>query len=54
MEHVLDQFRVLVDNELNPPRRDLQHAAEMAWPHRVETNAAQRNAFGLQADRPLV
>ncbi len=50
---LLDQLRALIDTELNPLRRDLQHAADMAWPHRVETNAAQRKAFGLQADRPL-
>lgn len=43
----------LVTTKLNPLRRDLQQAADMAWPHYVETNAVKRAAFGLQADRPL-
>lgn len=43
----------LVTNRLNPLRRDLQQAADMAWPHFIETNAVKRAAFGLQADRPL-
>jgi len=50
---LLDQLRALIDNEINPLRRDLQHAADMAWPHRLETNAAQRKAFGLQPDQAL-
>jgi hypothetical protein len=50
---LLDQLRALIDNDLNSLGRDLQHAADVAWPHRVETNAAQRKAFGLQPDRPM-
>jgi hypothetical protein len=49
----LSILRTLLDNELNPLRRDLQQAADMAWPHRVEANPAQRKAYGFQADRPL-
>ena len=51
---LLLKLRALVENEMNPLRRDLQHAADMAYPHRIETNAAQRKAFGLQPDRPFV
>lgn len=50
---ILQDLRTLIETEINPLRRDLQHAADMAYPHRVETNAAQRKAFGLQPDRPL-
>lgn len=50
---LLLQLNDLVTNKLNPHRRDLQHAADMAWPHFIETNAVKRDAFGLQADRPL-
>ncbi|MEO7931579.1 MAG: hypothetical protein ABIT76_00325 [Chthoniobacterales bacterium] len=39
---------------LNPLRRDLQGTADQAYTHRDPLNAAQRTAFGLQADRPLV
>ena len=50
---LLQDLRSLVEQEINPLRRDLQHAADMAYSHRIETNAAQRKAFGLQPDRPL-
>jgi len=50
---LLLKLRALIEQKLNPHRRDLQHAADMAYPHRLETNAAQRKAFGLQPDRPL-
>jgi len=38
---------------LQPLTRDLQGAADQAFTHRNPANAAQRKAFGLQADRPL-
>ena len=50
---LLQDLRTLVETSINPLRRELQLTADMAYPHRVETNAAQRKAFGLQADRPL-
>lgn len=50
---LLQQLRTLVENHINPLRRELQLAADMAYPHHIETHAAQRKAFGLQADRPL-
>ena len=50
---LLVRLNDLVTTKLNPLRRDLQQAADMAWPHYVETNAVKRAAFGLQADRPL-
>ena len=50
---LLLKLRALVETGINTLRRDLQHAADMAYPHRLETNAAQRKAFGLQPDRPL-
>lgn len=50
---LLQDLRTLVEQKINPARREVQLTADMAYPHRVETNAAQRKAFGLQADRPL-
>ncbi|MFN0079697.1 MAG: hypothetical protein ACKVY0_24805 [Prosthecobacter sp.] len=50
---LLQDLRTLVETKINPARRELQLTADMAYPHRVETNAAQRKAFGLQVDRPL-
>jgi len=50
---LLQDLRTLVETSINPLRRELQLTADMAYPHRVETNAAQRKAFGLQPDRPL-
>jgi len=50
---LLDQLRALTEHDISRLRRALQHAADMVWPHRLETHAAQRKAFGLQPDRPL-
>ena len=51
---LLAKLRALVEGDLQKERRNLQHAADLAWTHRDPVNAAQRKAFGLQADRPLV
>lgn len=50
---LLAQLRVEVEDTLNPKRRDLQGAADQAYTDRDPLNAAQRQAFGLQASRPL-
>lgn len=53
-EKVLALLRHEVEEVLNPRRRDLQGAADQAWPHRDPLNAPTRKAFGLQPDRPFV
>jgi hypothetical protein len=50
---LLSKLRQEIETVLNPLRRDLQGAADQAYTHRDPTNAAQRKAFGLQADRSL-
>ena len=40
-----------IDTQLNPRRRDLQIAADMAWPHTNPLNAPLRTAFGIPADK---
>ena len=51
---LLAKLKTEISTILNPHRRDLQGAADQAYTHRDPVNAAQRKAFGLQADRPLV
>ncbi|MFN0079997.1 MAG: hypothetical protein ACKVY0_26320 [Prosthecobacter sp.] len=51
---LLAKLRALVEGDLQTERRNLQHAADLAWTHRDPVNAVQRKAFGLQPDRPLV
>ncbi len=51
---LLAKLKLEISTVLNPHRRDLQGAADQAYTHRDPVNAAQRKAFGLQADRPLV
>jgi hypothetical protein len=50
---LLDQLTAHMDEVLNPLRRELQFAAEQAWPSRVATNRAKRLAFGLPPNRPM-
>ncbi len=42
-----------ITETLAPLTRDLQGAADQAYTHRDPANAAQRKAFGLQAEKPL-
>jgi hypothetical protein len=50
---LLDQLNKLMDETLNPLRRDLQLTADQAWPYRESTNRSKRMAFGLPANRPV-
>lgn len=50
---LLAQLQKEVSDVLNPLRRDLQGAADQAYTHRDPVNAAQRQAFGLQPDKPM-
>lgn len=50
---LLQELRSLIETKVNALRREVQFTADMAYPHRIETNSAQRKAFGLQPDRPL-
>ena len=51
---LLAKLKKEIQETLNLLRRDLQGTADQAYTHRDPINAAQRKAFGLQADRPLV
>jgi hypothetical protein len=50
---LLDLLNQHVNEVLNPLRRELQLAAEQAWPYREPTNRSKRMAFGLPANRPM-
>lgn len=50
---LLDLLNQHVNETLNPLRRELQLAAEQAWPYREPTNRAKRMAFGLPTNRPM-
>lgn len=50
---LLDILNEYMDKTLNPHRRELQLAAEQAWPYRIPTNRTKRMAFGLPPARPM-
>ncbi len=50
---LLDLLNEHMDKTLNPHRRELQLAAEQAWPYRIATNRTKRMAFGLPPSRPM-
>ena len=53
-EQLTAALRTEVLEVLNVSRRDLQGAADQAWPHRDPLHGPLRKAFGLQPDRPYV
>ncbi|MEO6786372.1 MAG: hypothetical protein ABI318_09590 [Chthoniobacteraceae bacterium] len=50
---LLDTLTAYLDATLNPLRRELQFAAEQAWPARDPANRSKRLAFGLPPTRPM-
>ncbi|MEO6786378.1 MAG: hypothetical protein ABI318_09620, partial [Chthoniobacteraceae bacterium] len=50
---LLDQLTAHMNGVLNPSRRELQFAAEQAWPYRDPLNRSKRFAFGLPPNRPM-
>lgn len=50
---LLDQLTQHMAGILNPLRRELQFAAEQAWPSREPMNRSKRLAFGLPPSRPM-
>ncbi len=52
---VTDLLKEFEENvgEINAARRDVQYAADTAWPYKEEKNAGTRRALKLPANRPL-